>query len=302
MNFQQLVDSYLLSEDPDYVDRGENVLGLEWPDKDALPFGYVNLLGQKTYAAFGDTVPVLQFNDFGPEWHNRLYVGDRIIQTHSKLVLKKVFPELVNTADRGVITFFANRGNNVMTTLDLSNTEDSEERQRKSNLLQLPSLDINPRDFLAPSGRIWTENKVVSFWSPEEDVQPFHVQRLMEYLKIPSETHGEYQLEFLGEDKPSRSVQDFLSGNKKEQPSLSPEEQAEKERRAKEALAKVHLAAGKGTVDKDVQDIIKQRKSAAAELDSKLRTQGKIPSLKTRQTAFTSEATEVYLKILEGRF
>ena len=105
-------------------------------------------------------------------------------------------------------------------------------------------------------------------------------------FRSPSKESEQYIIEFLGEEESTTTVKQLLAG---EVTSTGATE--EQKKKAAEALARVHLAAAQGTKDVDVQNIIKQRKSALQQQDARLRNQGKIPSLQTRQQITTSEST-----------
>lgn len=55
-------------------------------------------------------------------------------------------------------------------------------------------------------------------------------------------------------------------------------------------MAKIHVAGAAGTKDKDAQELIAKRKENLVKADAEARMTGKIPDLKTKQQAMTSES------------
>lgn len=81
------------------------------------------------------------------------------------------------------------------------------------------------REAMAPSGRIWTNQEVASFWQKASDIPPEKVTRLFEFLK---QDPYAYKFEFIGDKRGAVHSFDYLlSGGVESEGELSDEEIAE---------------------------------------------------------------------------
>jgi len=148
---------------------------------------------------------------------------------------------------------------------------------------------FNARQIVAPAGRIWPKQKIISFWSKEGSVTPEQLDTIFSSLDIPKEEADTFFIEFAGDQMPTKKVHDYTSGG------AVPKQLTDKEEKeAAEAMAKAHGAAAVGTKDTAVQKVLKSRKEAGIEADAEARAAGRKPDLKTRQMAQTSEALETF--------
>lgn len=284
---QQLLEKayqkILIKEDPDTSHSLDNKL-LKWHDSDAWAFGFVSIDQTEIEISNFEEEVICVLKGFGPAWKDRLYIKQKV---HEDLFLYDALTELV-ASPQGIIERYFSNGNVKTTNLDNLSDQD---RSNVKRVLQeyLKDEDVNARTALFPAGRIWTQNKVVSFWADEKDVTPQQLDAIFNKLNISQEAAKEFYVEFLGDQKPTRSVADYLSKSSKA-PEYSPEEQKERDKRKAEALAKAHEAAAIGTKDKEVQEIIDKRKKAFQQARAQAINTGKIPDLATRQAAMTSES------------
>ena len=274
MKFSQ----YLLLEDPDQTSSSPLGKLLDWKDESARPFGFVDLTREGPYLCHGGKRKIT-FKGFGPEFQNLAITAQEPNVTHHTLVQEIFLDYLWEHATQGVISF-----SDTKEVMDFGKDEKTAPLRRwYGDMME----DIDARELLRPSGRIWLGKRVISFWVFDPKlVTKELLEKVFADYNIPSKESEQYIIEFLGEEESTTTVKQFLAG---EVTSTGPTE--EQKKKAAEALARVHLAAAQGTKDVDVQNIIKQRKSVLQQQDARLRNQGKIPSIQTRQQITTSEST-----------
>lgn len=307
---QLLEEAYqkiLLKEDPDGVEFDGAEIGSRTPG--ALTFGFINV-GSKpfivNYNIHGDTVFKLEgFDDTNA---GKLIVSKKIHTDITKDIFKSI-----STATKGTITFldgyssYLNRQSARFVEGDVIDMSDPSQRESSNvkaffhNIINAPDvLGFDARQFLEPAGRAWVRSagikkasgnnidSIISFWVERDRVTPKHYQDLMAELKlIPENT----LVEFLGDFEPEITLDKLVGSSLRPvQPDMSAEEKQEREKRKADSLAKVHAASATGTKDKDVQDIIAQRKKAMSDRESQLRASSVRPSLAQRQQAMSSES------------
>ncbi len=309
----QLEEAYqriLLKEDPDECVIGRNEIeSLTFGIPGAVTFGFSNI-GTNPFIVknhYGDDM--FQLEGFDDSNYGKLMTSKKV---HGDIA-QEIFKTL-SKSPQGKITFldnyntFKSEAFDQGDVLDLSNPEQAKRiKDFFTHILsqKVDELDYYSRTFLAPSGRIWVNqqkikdiyqkefqadvNTVISFWADKDQVTPKHFQDLVAHFKlVPQNT----MVEFLGDVEPSTRLDAIVgSSAPATQPELSKEEQEEREKRKAASLAKVHAAAAVGTKDKDVQDIMDQRKKTTSDRESQLRASGVRPSLAQRQQAMSSEST-----------
>ena len=301
---ERVYNRILLKENPDNSldPRSNEILSFRAPG--AVPFGFVNIdkpyhFSYRQYTQPKENVIPLVFRGFGPEFTDRVVLRTNHNQkdlTHFDLYASFLSGLFKNSeVKQGIIEggLFSFKG--IPDTVDFSKPEEILSKLNKDLSLErnvykalCENMTVDPRKFLYPSGRLWLDQQVISFWAEEGEVRQELLVKLFNTLNIPMEQAGQYYIEFLGDDKPRAIVKDYLSGNKN---TYSKEEQAARDKKAAEDMAKAHGAAAVGTKDKDVQKIIDARKKAMAERESELRAKGIRPSLQTRQQTMTSESS-----------
>lgn len=289
---EQAYYKVLLRENPDSSINPNTNDHCSYGDSDARAFGYVNI--DKEFALTKVKLPLV-FKGFGPEWRNKFYITPskqvsqrNFLGIHGELlkpILKDIFDSQQGIIEGGIFDNVIDNPDYVNKTLDLSNNYlNPEEFTRFVDLLInkkiYNTIGQSVREFLAPSGRIWTHSGVVSFWSKQESVKPEHLSLLFNNLNIPEEKANQFYIEFLGDKQPTQTVGDFLAGTGGS--SYSEEEQAARDKKAAEDLAKAHEVAAVGTKDKDVQKIIAARKKGLMDFRADMEAAGKIRSFKDR--------------------
>lgn len=249
MNFKE----FFFKEDPDEVLNSDGETISDWEDSDAVPFGFVNVHHEALQSIY-------QHNMSGGKRQSTKIPGNPTFEEcDGMLVFGKTYR---STHAQLIISFLEDFGD-----LDIT----AEERG---------TVEYEAREILFPSGRIWDENKIISFWTEEGDVTKQHIEYVFDGLGIPADQQDQYLIEFLNEPYASRTYSDYKSGkrNPKAVP-LSPERKAE-------LLAKGHLAAGMEKKDKDLIDLQQQKRKAY--FDAKPIAK-QIP-LNVKQQAQTSES------------
>ena len=288
-----------LKEDPDQTFSPSSNEEISWVDNNARAFGFLNLSKKQTisnYVEEGEANKIGTLEGFGQEWQNRLCISEPG-DSHATMVYH-LLPEIWKSSE-GIMTFYKSSidpSTGILTfnykdepiVLDLSTFNDEDKKMLYPTVKNFFS-HVNVRPLLFPSGRIWPNHKVVSFWVNEGEVTPEHLTQLFKGMKIPEGQIREYYIEFLGDDSPHQKVTDYIikSTGKKV---YTKEEEEERKKRAAAAMAKVHVAGAAGTKDKDVKELLAKRKENLVKADAEARMTGKIPDLKTRQQAMTSES------------
>jgi hypothetical protein len=251
---------------------------LSWRSASARSFGFVDFSRERSYPC-NYSERKITFSGFAPLFKNLAITADAPKVTHYNLVQGFFLDYLWEHATQGVISFSDNKE-----VMDFGkDPKTAPIRRWFDDMLE----DIDARELLRPAGRLWLGLGVISFWVFDHKlVTKEHLERVFAEYKIPASEYEQYIIEFLGEEKSTTTVKQFLAG---EVTTADPTK--EQQKRAADALAKVHLAAAQGTKDVDVQNIISQRKGALQQQDARLRTQGKIPSIQTRQKITTSESS-----------
>lgn len=316
---QLLEEAYrkiLIKEDPDEVRFGDAKIGyaeIGSGTPGALTFGFNNV-GSKPFVVNYNTQgdPVFRLEGFNDTNVGKLIVSKKIHTDITKDVFKSI-----STATKGTITFldgyssYLNRQSagfdegDIIDMSDPSQRESSNVKAFFNNIINEPDdLGFNVRQFLEPAGRAWVRSaeitkasgnnvdSILSFWAEQDKVTPEHYHKLIaEFKLIPENT----MVEFLGDWEPEITLDKLVGSSPGPvQPEMSDKEKEEKEKRKADSLAKVHAAAATGTKDKDVQDIIAQRKKAMTDRESQLRTSGVRPSLAQRQQAMSSESYNAF--------
>lgn len=310
---EQAYQKILLKEDPDEVMFGDAEIGSGTPG--ALTFGFINV-GSKPfvvdYNIHGDTV--FKFEGFEDTNVDKLIVSKKIHTDITKDLFKGI-----STATKGTITFldgyssYVNKQSagfdegDVIDMSDPSQRESSNVKAFFHNIINAPeTLGFNVRQFLEPAGRAWVRSpgikeasgnnidSIISFWAEQDKVTPEHYHKLITELKLVPENT---MVEFLGDSEPEITLDKLVGSSPSPiQPEMSDEEKEEREKRKADSMAKVHAASATGTKDKDVQDIIDQRKKAMSDRESHLRASGVRPSLAQRQQAMSSESHTIFMK------
>jgi hypothetical protein len=320
---EQAYERVLIQEDPDTCIIGDgSQIGYE--SGGDVTFGFCNVGSepfeskiQRPQGRNHGSIPVIRFEGFDNTNFGKLLTSKHQGDTHLELAIDVI--KMISKATQGKITFLRD----VMFLLDGRDEllpgghiiDMSDPVQRTDELVQgyfeylfekahdYSDFDFNTRLFLEPAGRIWVNqpkiqqaygnnvDSVISFWAERHEVAPEHYQKLVDHFKIiPQRT----MVEFLGDEHPSTTLDKLMrSSSAPAQPEMSDEEKQARNKRKAEALAKVHGAAAVGTQDKDVRDVIDQRKKATSDLESQLRASGKRPSLAARQQAMSSESLNV---------
>jgi hypothetical protein len=263
----------ILLEDPDQTMTPSREV-LYWKESQARAFGFVDLSKPQTFRDL-DTTATLE----GFEGSLKLIATKIPKKMHGNLVDDVLIPEL-SQAKTGEIKLF-HRGD---LAGHINFAEPNLPLKIRETMYDLG--EMNPRILLNPAGRIWLESRVISFWAEAKEVDRRHLDLIKSFYNI--EDFDSVELEFLGDDGPSTTVEKFLKHADRSEPSSEPD--PEQSERMAAALRKVHVAAAGGSLDPEAREIINKRKTASAALDATLRTQGKIPSLQTRQQASTSES------------
>lgn len=282
---QLLEEAYrktLVKEDPDVSFSSLYDRDIGFKEDDAKAFGFLDLTKRIPMVDWMDGIVIGHLEGFGPEWKDLFLFSEF---THQKL-FKDVFDKMWQSS-QGIISI--NKSDKEPPIVFNLGEMDQQDRDYLFDTLIDLVAEVNVREILSPAGRIWTKFKVISFWTDKDQVTPNHLNRIFNELKIPRQQMDEYYVEFLGEDKPERTVSQYINNSGGER-SLSPEEQKEKEKRKAEALAKMHVAGAAGTKDVDVQNLLDKRKQELVQADAEARRTGKIPDIKTRQQAMTSES------------
>jgi hypothetical protein len=328
VKLEEAYQRILLKEDPDECILGHNEMEqLGHLSPGAVAFGFYNI-GTKPFIVKSNAGDhMFQFEGFDDSNYGKLMTSKKI---HGNIV-QEIFRKFISKSPAGKITFldnyniFTSEGFDKGDVLDLSNPQ-QEKRIHEffKHVLSYKAweLDFSSRSFLTPSGRIWINQEaikdiyqkefqanidtVMSFWVDKDQVTPKHFQDLVAHFKLdPQNT----MVEFLGDVEPKTRLDAIVgSSTPATQPESSEEEQEEREKRKAASLAKVHAVAAVGTKDKDVRDIMDQRKKTTSDRESQLRASGVRPSLAQRQQAMSSESTarkskdqqlleEAYLKI-----
>lgn len=288
-----------LKEDPDQTISPSSNEDISWIDTNARAFGFLNLSKEQKlhdYNEEGLSQTVGIMSEFGSEWQNRLCISDPGM-SHAD-IMRKLLPKIWNSS-QGVIKFYKSEvdPSTGITTfhhdkepiiLDLSTFNKEDKKLLFATVKNLFSY-VNTRLLLFPAGRIWPKHKVISFWVNEGEVTPNQLTQLFKGLKIPQNEIQNYYIEFLGEDGPQQKVTDYISKSSGKKV-YTKEEEKERRKRAAEAMAKIHVAGAANAKDKDVQELIAKRKQDLVKADAEARMTGKIPDLKTRQQAMTSES------------
>lgn len=288
-----------LKEDPDQTISPLSNEEISWIDPNARAFGFLDLSKKQLlqdYKEEGKSQTIGTIEGFGSEWQNKLCIS-RPGDSHA-FMFGDLLPKIWKSP-RGIITVHKSSVNprTGITTfhsddepivLDLS-TLDEKDRKILFNTVRMFFMHVNARLLLFPAGRIWRKDKVISFWANEGEVTPEHLTQLFNDMKIPQTEIQKYYIEFLGEYGSQQKVTDYISKSSGKKV-YTKEEEEERKKRAAEAMAKAHVVGAAGAKDKDVQDIIAKRKEDLVKADAEARRTGKIPDLKTRQQAMTSEA------------
>jgi hypothetical protein len=277
---EQAYERVLFKETPDYVINPENQNGLLFNNPDAVAFGFLSCV-EKRKAGFWwkDDGYSITLEGFPQEFKDKLYIGSQG-QTHQNMFDTEISEDIFNSP-QGIITL--NVPSKKPHIFDLSSELDVEDEALLIKTLQ--EDHCNARELLFPSGRIWKENNVISFWAKEGDVSSEHLEKLFNHLNIPKEKADMFYIEFAGEKIPSKKVHEYTSGGVSKR-----EYSAEEEKRAAEAMAKAHVAGAISTKDAAVNKVLSDRKKASIEADAEARMLGKKPDLRTRQIAQTSES------------
>jgi hypothetical protein len=287
---EQAYERIRIKESPDYVVDPNNKNGLYWDEKDALAFGFLSCVEKRTAKKWHQEKYSITLEGFPEEFKDKLYVGSQG-QTHQQ-VFDAVVSEDIFNASQGTITL--NSPSKKPIVFDLSSELDVEHEALLIKTLQ--EDQYNARELLFPAGRIWKQNKIISVWAKEGEVTVEHLDKLFNHLDIPTEEAGMFYIEFAGERMPSKKVHEYTSGG-----AAKKEYSEEEEKRAAEAMAKAHVAAAVGTKDTAVKKVISDRKKASLEARAEARAKGKIPDLRTRQLAQTSESLSTFAEFFEQR-
>jgi hypothetical protein len=235
---EETYEQIVLKENPDASFSPSTKKALKYQDGDAMAFGFLDLTGKRELVKW-DGKKVGTIEGFGPEWKDLLLLSGAG-GTHDNII-RDLLPKIQDSA-QGVITLLYDEG--LPDVLDLSTNAKQDERLL-SHFLYAIRRQANPRIIMSPSGRIWRENKVISFWDSKKDVSPNHLDRLFKKLKIPREQMQDYYIEFLGDRKPKQTVSQYVSNP-------TSQNNSSKEDREKAILAKglPHLLGGVAGVGK----------------------------------------------------
>ena len=282
----------LINENPDITRDPVTQKWLIHIAQGARAFGFLSIVQERKAGAYGapDTWSI-SFKGFPEEFKNKYYITSDNYTTHQDLYEQVVANDILNSP-KGIITVQTPSTYGKPMVFDISKNENKKKQQMLFKFLfegEDEGYPFNAREILAPSGRIWPEHKVISFWANEGSVTPEQLDTIFSSLNIPKEEADTFFIEFAGDEIPKKKVRDYTSrGNIQKQ--LTDEE----EKAAAAAMAKAHGAAAVGTKDIAVQKVLKSRKEAGIEADAKARAAGRKPDLRTQQMAQTSEATETF--------
>lgn len=319
--YEQILKTSLIKEDPDQCNVG-NDTWMDYDDGSGITFGFNNI-GLKPFQADkqDDETPIAIFEGFDNPEYGMLLTNR---QSHLDMV-DKILAQL-SLATQGTVTFldtiefpldtkrlgidqgyaYKNIGTfNKGDKIDMSDPVQRADKKVQA-FFKVKSEKFESRPFTAPAGRAWVRqtdikqahnkkfDSVLSFWVDKEDVSPDHYQQLIAKLKlVPEKT----LVEFVSDDMASTTLDKCLNGS--HAPVYSKEEQKEREKRKAEALAKVHAAAAVGTKDKDVQELLDNRKKEMQQVDADLRAKGAKLSLADRQRMVASESIQQYMERLK---
>lgn len=281
--YSQIYEKILLKENPDKTINPVTKKQLSSEVPNCLPFGFLDISNNsKTIISkdWSGNQRKVTLSNFGPEWKNRCYVGEE--QSLHASIMYQAVEDIFNSSVGLVQIENLNReGKGSKDVLNLAMP--NEVKKFKTFVID---WFVEPRDFLSPTGRIWLNEKIISLWCKEENFNKEYLLALLDFLKIKEPS--QYYIEFLGDVQPQQTAQDFLNGSKKV--NYSEEEQEQRNKKAAEDYAIVHLAASSKTTDQNSQNILRKRKKAVSNIESKLRTQNIRPSLATKQQSMTSES------------
>lgn len=279
---ENIYSRMLLKEDPDTVEFQKDGKwdAVNYNDLEAQAFGFFDINRTRLIKDQGETV---EFSGFPEDWKEMIYITSPYKEvgfeegTHSYLAKTKLMEDLLESPT-GIITF---KGFYKNIHIDLSKKDE----KTKFDIKVLSN--INPRRLLTPSGRIWPDTGIISFWCHSSEVKKEHLERVRDAIGIAPEAFNAFKLEFGEDTTPKTTVGEYI-GSTAQPKETTPEEK----KKTEDAMRKAHGAAAVGTKDKDVQDIIDKRKKAMAAAESELRAKGIRPDLKARQQAMTSESIQ----------
>lgn len=282
----------LIKETPDFTRDPVTKQKILHTEAGARAFGFLSIVEERTAGAWHapDTWSI-SFKDFPEEFKNKFYITSDSYTTHQEIYEQEVADDIFNSPT-GIITVQTPSTYGEPMVFDMSENLDAEKEQLLLKFLfegEDEGYPFNARQILAPAGRIWPKQKIISFWSKEGSVTPEQLDTIFSSLDIPKEEADTFFIEFAGDQMPTKKVHDYTSGG------AVPKQLTDKEEKeAAEAMAKAHGAAAVGTKDTAVQKVLKSRKEAGIEADAEARAAGRKPDLKTRQMAQTSEALETF--------
>jgi hypothetical protein len=236
-------DFLLVSESPDkaLLLNGEELV---WADPQARPFGFLHI----EHEHFHDLLNVMKNNQAFLD-SDKYIVGSHG-QAHFQVV--RIF---------------------------LKQFEQNIDKEPYLKLLNTFVLDhANLRKCLQPCGRIWLLSKVISFWCKKSQVTIEQIEKIFNSVYIPQDRWNSFKLEFIGDEHPLLSYQDFCTQHS------STDTDTTYTSKELELLKRVHTAAA-NPEDKELQNFIKKRKEERANASKG----PKIP-LNIRQQITTSES------------
>jgi hypothetical protein len=280
----------LINENPDVTRHPVTNQNIMHDEAGARAFGFLSIVEERKAEAWHVSTWTISFKGFPEEFKNKFYIASDSLATHQELFKEQVADDILNSPT-GIVTVQTAMTDGPM-IFDMSENMDVEKEQMLMMFLydgEDEEYPFNARQILAPAGRIWTKQKIISFWSKEGSVTPEQLDTIFSSLNIPKEEADTFFIEFAGDRKPTKKVHDYTSGG------AVPKQLTDKEEKeAAEAMAKAHGAAAVGTKDTAVQKVLKSRKEAGIEADAEARAAGRKPDLRTQQMAQTSEATETF--------
>jgi polyhydroxyalkanoate synthesis regulator phasin len=276
---EQAYQKILLKENPDKVIDPVSGNLLDGDTVPNYPFGFVCIEHSKEVKVHSrNPSDKFIFSDFGPEWKHKFYIG-KLNGVHTSLVYYALRDMIAS--GRGSITL---RNGKVYHVSQL----DMDEKTLNSFLYDIQEW-VNERSLLFPAGRFYKENHIVSLWCKEEEFNLSLIKVMFDSLNILDSEYKRFYIEFLGDDKPNQTIEQYLSG--KHNPSYSKEEQEARDKKAAEDFSIIHtLAASNKPITGKAKEELAKRKKAMSDRESLLRAQGIRPSLQTRQQAMASES------------
>jgi hypothetical protein len=277
---EQAYQSILLKENPDKVldPVSGHLLGITTPN---YPFGFVCIEQTKEVKLHSrNPSDKFIFSDFGPQWKHKFYIGKQG-GVHTSLVYYAL-RDMIATG-RGSITLQDGK------VYQLSYL-DMDKNVLESFLYNVQEW-VNERSLLFPAGRFYKENHIVSLWCKEEEFDRSLIKVMFNSLNIPDSEYKKFYIEFLGDDKPNQTIEQYLSG--RHNLSYSKEEQEARDKKAAEDFGIIHTqAASNKPITGKAKEELAKRKKAMSDRESLLKAQGIRPSLQTRQKTMTSESNQ----------